>query len=371
LAIDMDPQRLLHLVHILEESDLIIDCRYRKDILELWSIDGSLYKNCTEFIDLEPGRFAIKFCDFVKKACNAYASINSELIDFFTIFCDRDKKLSEDNKIFIHNVQKELEEAPTGSNRSSEISEQLSRHRQEYTSPPPPINRITIDKSLLIDYNLEKMVKQFSDTLDEKSSNEEEFEGSFVFAVNGRAPILEEYYIERILKTLKDTTGREYTKHQAWLNPSNYRLGLNTIKDQVGIKHFRQLFEGSSNTNTDIVLIVWNIKVLPESFFGIATQYWQEIEPQIFPYLKNPSRCFIMLWADEDAQSAVQHDFVRLPVPRKFEPPNIAKWLRVELRKHRVDELNIDRLINKIKCYDGEPYSTYRALKSELQLLGR
>jgi hypothetical protein len=256
------------------------------------------------------------------------------------------------------------------SGRTSGIREKLKQARREIMPLRHGGSGDPVDRTLITDYNLESLVQVFSDTLVSGCTSEEDYEGAFCFLIRGPDRILDEYVIERLLKTLGETTGRENTKHRVWLHAGNFTQGLKAIKAQLGIDYFRQLCEGGDDIQMDVVLVIANRGIPSDTFLKLAASFWGEIEMQISNNLSHPSRCFIVLWADDSPELLEQQVFKELPVPRQFELRKLRLWLKVELKRHRVDESWILSLIHKIECHGGELYCTYQTLQDELGLLG-
>jgi hypothetical protein len=368
----MDTTQLLDLLRILKNSEVIAEHQYRKDIIELSRNGGSLYEDCMDVIDAAPQRFIVKFTNIVKKACNKNVETNYELVEFFKLICEMDTKLSEGEKKFIDGIVEELKREKQVNNASSAIVEQLKKERDKFENLQQPSKLITIDRALINEYDLDRLLQIFTDNLQLASVKESVYEGAFVYSLAGPPHILDKYVIQRILKRLQETTEREYITYQVYLNENHLGLGIQDIASLLNVDHFSNLFECRSSKCTDIVLIVWNTQITPTHFFAIAKRLWQEIEPKVKPYLSKPnSRCFIMLWADEHIQSETQKIFLELPVPRRFNLFKFLKWIRVKLGKQGVDELTIARILKNIKAYDGDIDCTYRALGNELERLGR
>ncbi|MCP4367112.1 MAG: hypothetical protein GY797_03200 [Deltaproteobacteria bacterium] len=129
---------------------------------------------------------------------------------------------------------------------------------------------ISIDKKVIVNFDLDNLGNQFRKHL--------KYEGAFAFTVGGKnadGTILNNYIIERVLGELTNKTDREeYDRFDVHLNRYNISDGENVIERELTLNHecenFCDLFE---NTSDDIVLIIWNYRLLQiviftSNFFG-------------------------------------------------------------------------------------------------------
>ncbi|MFM7786728.1 MAG: hypothetical protein ACKO90_00570, partial [Microcystis panniformis] len=188
---------------------------YRRALLT----NCGLGKYCT-LIKLNQPRF--QFVTILcQKLSEVYLPVDSSqrlgLVVFLEYISQIDVNLADDDKDFINHVITKWEQQQQSSTQKpqrSQISNLLTQGREESATSTSVQQALKIDRGLIINYNLDKLMAAFRQQVG--------YEGAFVFAVAGEFVILEQYIIERIRRELKQKTGRK-----------NERLEISLYRDSI------------------------------------------------------------------------------------------------------------------------------------------
>ncbi len=309
-------------------------------------------------LNIPAAQFVINLCP---KLSEVHITVESSrrlgLVVFLEYLSMIDPHLSEDEKIFFKHVVTKWEQSQAsttpGTARRGQISSLLAQARQEQPLPSTGQKRVKIDKGIIVNYNLDEQMTRFRQTLG--------YEGAFTFAVGGNHNILERYIIERIKRELKAKTERPNQSYQIRLYRTSVSGSASIERELVtacGFERLTDLFDIQSNT--DIVLIIWNYDLPAQQMKNIAQAFWQEIEPQVWPFLQNQGRCLVIVWADVDR--APLEAFTRLPTPDKFELSELIPWFRGKLKQLELEEELVEHCLDRLKKQDGHVIGTYQEM---------
>lgn len=307
-------------------------------------------------LDKPPFQFVIILC---QKLSEVYITVDSSqrlgLVVLLEYISQIDLNLSNDDKNFINYVITKWEQqqkASTQKPQGSQISSLLTQGREESTTSVQ--QSIKIDRGLIINYNLDKMIGDFRQQVG--------YEGAFVFAVAGEFVILEQYIIERIRRELKQKTGRKNER----LEISLYRDSIATsadIKSKFLEKHqlecFTDLFK--IQYNSDLVLIIWNHDIPPKIIKSLSQDFWTDTHSSVDPYLTGKSRCFVILWANLQGKRTLT-GFPALPTPKRFDPDDLLPWFRGQLQILGIEEKGIENYLKRLESQYGNLIGTYQEM---------
>lgn len=244
----------------------------------------------------------------------------------------------------------------------NQINNLLAQGREESDTSISLQQTLKVDRSLIINYNLDKLMSAFRQKVG--------YEGAFVFAVAGEFVILEQYIIERIRRELKQKTGRKNER----LEISLYRDSIATsadIKSKFLEKHqlecFTDLFK--IQYNSDLVLIIWNHDIPPKIIKSLSQDFWTDTHSSVDPYLTGKSRCFVILWANLQGKRTLT-GFPALPTPKRFDPDDLLPWFRGQLQILGIEEKRIEHYLKRLESQYGNLIGTYQEMNqivSELQ----
>lgn len=268
---------------------------------------------------------------------------------------------SLEEKNFINHVITKWEQqqkiSPQKTQRN-QIANLLAQGRKESPTLAPVQQPIKIDRSIIINYDLEAQMAKFRQQVG--------YEGAFVFAIGGHDTILEQYIIERLRRELRQKTERQNERLEIRL----YRKSILTSKDiarefltKYKFEYFTDLF--NAQCNTDIVLIIWNYDIPAKSMKLLAETFWIDISSSVLPCLKNQSRCFVIIWANVGKLPLTGlTGFTALASPKKFELCDLLPWFRSQLRKEGIDEKLIENYLNRLEkqCGNGDLIGTYQEI---------
>lgn len=345
-----------------------------KTILQTADVEfrSALFTNCglgkyCSLISLDKPSYKLVpiLCQKLSKDCLIIEGTpRLELVIFLEYISQIDFNLSDDDKKFINYVITKWEQQQKASIQKpqrNQISNLLTQGREESATSTSGQQAIKVDRGLIINYNLDKLMAAFR--------QEVGYEGAFVFAVAGEFAILEQYIIERIRRELKQKTGRENERLEIRL----YRNSIATSADierkfleKHQIECFTDLFKTQYNPNkaqynSDLVLIIWNYDIPPNLIKSLAQDFWTDIHCSVDPYLIGKSRCFVILWANLQGKRPLT-GFPVLPTPKQFDPDDLLPWFRGQLQIVGIEEKGIEHYLNRLESQCGNLIGTYQEM---------
>lgn len=285
------------------------------------------------------------------------------LVVFLEYISHFDDNLSSEEKDFIKHVINKCEQQQTSGTQKQQrnkITNLLAQGRKKAPPSTPVQQPIKVDRGVIINYDLEKLVAIFRQQVG--------YEGAFAFAIAGHDRILENYVIERIRKALKEKTGRDNERLEIRL----YRDSIITYED-IECKFLKKYrFEGftdlfNAQYNPDIVLIIWNYDIPQKIIKPLAEDFWTIISPSVDPFVKRKSRCFVIVWANVGKRPLT--GFTALPTPKQFDLKDLLPWFRGQLKILEIGDNMIDYYINRLESQCGNLIGTYQEMNQIIQEL--
>ncbi|NER24494.1 MAG: hypothetical protein F6J86_34680 [Symploca sp. SIO1B1] len=281
------------------------------------------------------------------------------LVIFLEYLSAIDNSISSEDQGFINHVIRKWEQQQQFSSQKTpqnKIANLLAQGRQKYSTVASGELPIKVDRDVIIDYDLEVQMAEFRQKVG--------YEGAFVFIIGGHSTILEQYIIERLRRELKRKTGRQNEQ----LHIRLYRRRITTSMDiereffsNYQFEDFIQLLD--TQGNTDIVMIIWNYDIPDKFMKPLAQDFWTKISYCVSPYLKNQSRCLVMVWANVGKRRLPRMTgFTTLPTLNKFEPLDLSSWFRNRLQREGIREEQIEHYLQRLRNINGDLIGTYQEL---------
>jgi hypothetical protein len=279
-----------------------------------------------------------------------------------------DPYLSDEDKAFIKQVVakwKRVRDSDVQS-RHDQISELLAQTRQTKSKSPAETvqKRHKVDKGIIVQFDLEALIAEFHRRLG--------YEGVFSFAVGGPYAVLEHYIIPRILQELKSKTQRPYGPPiPISLYQDDVSTGPDVITHKLAVRQdCRQLRDLlTRDAPVDTVMIVWNHSIPTKDMNHIANIFWDEVNAQIMPLLRNQSRCFVVIWANVGVDPLDADPCVALPMPKQLKTHDLSQWFRGHLRQLALADDDINRYLARLESHHGDLMGTYQEMNYIVQEL--
>ena len=346
---------------IIEIKDIVI--QYFKDREKPGEHLKSLIKISQIQIDIAEVYFTINVKELIPNFYSKIVDKHQDLLLFLKVFESQLSKNS-DERLQIREYIKKLDRAhlSTTSSQPSYINQLLDNERQ--TTCSQVFNdkpSIKIDNNILINYDLDTLKSEFLLG----------YGGIFAFTIVGEDTILRHYIIKRILKEL-DKAERDYRPPIEIILSDTY----GTIEEEIEsyLKNFNICNKIvdllNDNQYFDNLLIIWNYSINQDKLSFIAHSFLNKIKQEYSKFLKNQSRCLIIILANLSTPCTL-NGYIPLTVPQKFEIDDLSQWFRRCLIKHQIEDRIIEQYLMRLQAQQGHLTATYHIIEQIITELQR
>ena len=350
----LNNQEKIQLQRIFRRSSLLRTADERSNFLEFCN----LTKYCDLQLEQPPNKFGISLLLKLSKIeITVGNSHKLGLVIFLEYLSQIDSNLSTEEKHFIQEIINQCER--------SRITSLLAEGRNNSSSSFIAQQTIKIDRGLIVNYNLEKLVATFRQKVG--------YEGVFVFSVGGDRQILEQYIVKRLRQEFKQKMARQNKQIEIRLSRDRIVTSAdieNKLLNKYQLNCFSDLFKAECLLDT--MLIIWNYDIPQKKIKLLALEFCKNFENTALPYLQNTSRCFVIIWANVNKKPLT--GFNTLYTPKQFELSNLIPWVRSQLKNKGIEKQQIEHYLNRLKDQEAHLIKTYQEINliiSELQNISR
>ncbi|MBA3533488.1 MAG: hypothetical protein H0T73_16340 [Ardenticatenales bacterium] len=248
--------------------------------------------------------------------------------------------------------------APPPATRRTSILDMLAEARREPVSAAVvDAQRMPVDRTLIVDYDLDKLMGQFRQRLG--------YQGVFSFTMTGEQHFLENYILERIVKELRSKTRRPVRPPLHiplhWTDVGGASLDIEEeLCHQCQGSDLKTLIRESGSS--DLILVIWNYDIPADKITTIARPFWKKVQQEIAPTLT--SRCLVLVWVNVGGDKIPMEldESTALQVPQHFDVQDLIPYIRGCLLQHQMEEAIITRCVTRLQRRGGHLIATYREM---------